>query len=108
MEEINQKLNETHLADATEKTDTVKVKSPDNKTAITPVKELSKDIPTESDNSSEVDYVPEGEVHFPEQELAKLDEMINRPQWVVPVLAKGELEVLLEASIDLCSRGDLY
>lgn len=28
-----------------------------------------------------------------------------RPRWVVPVLPKGELEVLLEAAIDLCKKG---
>ena len=44
------------------------------------------------------------EPDFPHTELAKLDEMINRPRWVVPVLPKGELEVLLDASIDLCKR----
>ncbi|XP_061435835.1 probable ubiquitin carboxyl-terminal hydrolase FAF-X [Lethenteron reissneri] len=27
------------------------------------------------------------------------------PRWVVPVLPKGELEVLLEAAIDLCKKG---
>uniref|UniRef100_A0A2K5QGA4 ubiquitinyl hydrolase 1 n=1 Tax=Cebus imitator TaxID=2715852 RepID=A0A2K5QGA4_CEBIM len=42
---------------------------------------------------------------FPHSELAKLDDMINRPQWVVPVLPKGELEVLLEAAIDLSIKG---
>ncbi|XP_068731970.1 ubiquitin carboxyl-terminal hydrolase 9X-like isoform X1 [Montipora capricornis] len=50
--------------------------------------------------------LPNGEVVFPLAELSKLDEMINRPRWVVPVLPKGELEVLLEASIKLC-RADL-
>lgn len=29
-----------------------------------------------------------------------------RPRWVVPVLPKGELEVLLEAAIDLCKKGN--
>lgn len=28
-----------------------------------------------------------------------------RPRWVVPVLPKGELEVLLEAAIDLSKKG---
>ena len=28
------------------------------------------------------------EPDFPHTELAKLDEMINRPRWVVPVLQK--------------------
>lgn len=45
------------------------------------------------------------EPEFPLTELAKLDEMINRPRWVVPVLAKGELEVLLDATTKLCKEG---
>jgi len=45
------------------------------------------------------------EVEFPHVELARLDEMINRPRWVVPVLHNGELEVLLDASIALCKAG---
>lgn len=49
--------------------------------------------------------VQSDEVVFPLSELSKLDEMINRPRWVVPVLPKGELEVLLEASIKLCQAG---
>ena len=47
----------------------------------------------------------DGEPPFPHAELAKLDELISRPRWVVPVLPKGELEVLLEAAIDLCKKG---
>ena len=50
--------------------------------------------------------LPNGDVMFPITELSKLDEMINRPRWVVPVLPKGELEVLLEASIKLCRAGE--
>lgn len=46
-----------------------------------------------------------GEPDFPLDALARLDEMIHRQRWVVPVLPKCELEVLLEASIDLCQRG---
>lgn len=38
-------------------------------------------------------------------ELGRLDEMINRPRWVVPVLPKGELEVLLDAAIKLSKEG---
>ena len=33
--------------------------------------------------------------------------MINRPRWVVPVLQNGELEVLLEATINLCKSGEI-
>ncbi|XP_077003331.1 ubiquitin carboxyl-terminal hydrolase 9X-like isoform X2 [Tamandua tetradactyla] len=42
---------------------------------------------------------------FPHADLTKLDDMINRPRWVVPVLPKGELEVLLEAAIELSKKG---
>ena len=45
------------------------------------------------------------EVEFPDSELARLDEMINRPRWVVPVLHNGELEILLDAAISLCKKG---
>ncbi|XP_047471205.1 probable ubiquitin carboxyl-terminal hydrolase FAF-X isoform X2 [Penaeus chinensis] len=46
-----------------------------------------------------------GEPDFPLAALARLDEMIHRQRWVVPVLPKCELELLLDASIDLCTRG---
>ncbi|XP_071033260.1 ubiquitin carboxyl-terminal hydrolase 9X isoform X5 [Parasteatoda tepidariorum] len=63
----------------------------------------------ESDGSGDQDEsneLPEGqEPEFPLAELARLDEMINRPRWVVPVLPKGELEVLLDAAISLCKLG---
>lgn len=42
---------------------------------------------------------------FPIAELAKLDEMVGRPRWIVPVLPRGELEVLLRAALDLCRKG---
>ena len=48
----------------------------------------------------------EKKITFPTEELERLDEMINRPRWVVPVLPKGELEVLLDSSIDLCKKGE--
>lgn len=59
----------------------------------------------QNDDSASL-LLPNGEVVFPLAELSKLDEMINRPRWVVPVLPKGELEVLLEASIKLCRAGN--
>jgi hypothetical protein len=34
--------------------------------------------------------------NFPLAKLQKLDELISNPRWVIPVLPKGELEVLLE------------
>lgn len=62
-------------------------------------------IPTPTESSPSPTGNEDSEVQFPEEELGKLDEMINRPQWIVPVLAKGELEVLLEAAINLCKKG---
>lgn len=47
----------------------------------------------------------DAEPEFAVAELARLDEMINRPRWVVPVLPKGELEVLLDAAIKLSKEG---
>ncbi|XP_052826881.1 probable ubiquitin carboxyl-terminal hydrolase FAF-X, partial [Octopus bimaculoides] len=51
--------------------------------------------------NSQTELQDDQEPDFPHEALAKLDEMINRPRWVVPVLPKGELELLLEASIKL-------
>lgn len=39
---------------------------------------------------------------FPLEELQKLDEMLARPRWVVPVMPDSELETLLDAAISLC------
>lgn len=69
------------------------VEEPDNENSILESEDLSALL------------LPNGDVVFPLAELAKLDEMINRPRWVVPVLPKGELEVLMEASIKLCRAG---
>jgi len=43
-------------------------------------------------------------ISFPIAEMVRLDEMISNPRWVVPVLPGGQLEVLLDASIDLAKR----
>lgn len=43
---------------------------------------------------------------FPAESLNRLDEMINKPRWVIPVLPKGELEVLLEAAIELSKKSE--
>jgi len=50
-------------------------------------------------------FSDDSEVEFPLAEMARLDEMINRARWIVPVLQKGELEVLLDAAVDLCKKG---
>lgn len=44
---------------------------------------------------------------FPVDKLAKLDDMINRPRWVVPVLPDGELEILLKSAIQLSAKGKI-
>lgn len=51
------------------------------------------------------DGIPEPD--FPHAKLAMLEEKISSPRWVVPVLPEQELEVLLNASIDLCRKGIL-
>jgi ubiquitin carboxyl-terminal hydrolase 9/24 len=43
--------------------------------------------------------------NFPLAKLQKLDELISNPRWVIPVLPKGELEVLLDYSIKLTRAG---
>lgn len=47
----------------------------------------------------------EKEPDFPVDVLTSLDEQLNRPRWVVPVLPKSDLEQLLEASIKLARAG---
>lgn len=60
----------------------------------------------ENTNTSETaNQKEDGNALFPVDELQRLDEMINRPRWLVPVLPKQELEVLLDASIELCKQG---
>ena len=64
-------------------------------------------LPGEENGQGDVTLEPGEEIEpeFPVQELSRLDEMINRPRWVVPVLPKGELELLLDACIKLCKDG---
>ena len=74
-----------------------------NEESTTPEKSPGQD----SDNiviSMDVDS-SEDVADFPQAELTRLDEMLHRPRWVVPVLPKGELEVLLDAAIDLSRKG---
>ena len=56
-----------------------------------------------TDCASEDDKI--SSVSFPVFELARLDEMISNPRWVVPVLPGSQLEVLLDAAINLCKKG---
>ena len=45
-------------------------------------------------------------VEFPVDHLAKLDDQLNRPKWVVPVRPDDDLERLLRAAIKLCQEGE--
>lgn len=47
----------------------------------------------------------EAVVDFPLDHLARLDEQLGRPKWVVPVRHDDDLERLLRASIKLCKEG---
>ena len=67
---------------------------------------MSITLPQGGSGDSDVEVDLE-EPEFPLEELNRLDDMINKPRWVVPVLPKGELEVLLESSIILCKKGKL-
>lgn len=48
-----------------------------------------------------------GEPEFPISKLNMLHEKISSPRWVVPVLPEQELECLLQASIELCKKGNI-
>ncbi|XP_059175144.1 probable ubiquitin carboxyl-terminal hydrolase FAF-X isoform X4 [Physella acuta] len=72
----------------------------DNGTSVSPVT-----VQAGGEPSAQVQGAGDAEPEFPLLELSRLDEMINRPRWVVPVLPKGELEVLLEAAIKLSKEG---
>ncbi|XP_060232828.1 probable ubiquitin carboxyl-terminal hydrolase FAF-X isoform X1 [Meriones unguiculatus] len=61
--------------------------------------------PDEQGQGDAPPQLEEEDPSFPHADLAKLESMISRSRWVVPVLPKGELEVLLEASIDLSKKG---
>jgi hypothetical protein len=69
----------------------------------------TQDVIEVSNDSNELEAKEElaedEEPDFPIHELNKLDDMINKPRWVIPVLPKGELEILLEATIKLCKQG---
>ena len=53
------------------------------------------------------DELTKVEITFPITELNKLEEMISRTRWVVPVLPDGELITLLEASIKLGQQNNI-
>ena len=42
---------------------------------------------------------------FPEDTLKRLDDLVNKPHWIIPVLPNSELEHLLKACIKLAELG---
>ena len=52
------------------------------------------------------DFDENGDPVFPHDLLAKLDEMVNKPKWIIPVLPKAELELLMDATIRLAKKGE--
>ncbi|EHB09100.1 Putative ubiquitin carboxyl-terminal hydrolase FAF-Y [Heterocephalus glaber] len=61
--------------------------------------------PEQGQGDAPTQHEDEEEPAFPHNDLARLDDMINSPRGMVPVWPKGELEVLLEASVDLSKKG---
>ena len=57
---------------------------------------------------TEDDFDENGNPIFPHESLAKLDEMVNKPKWIIPVLPKAELEILVDATIKLAKKGKIY
>lgn len=45
------------------------------------------------------------DLYFPREHLVSLEEKINNPRWVIPVLPDQELQILLDAAIKLCRAG---
>lgn len=71
-----------------------------------PLEELSGDSVTAG--QSQPDQSGDGsqqDAEFPLDHLAKLDDQLNRPKWVVPVRPDDDLERLLRAAVKLCREG---
>lgn len=59
----------------------------------------------DADSAKEESSEQQSEYEFSEVLLSQLDELINQPRWVVPVLPDGQLEVLQKAAIKLAKAG---
>ncbi|OQR72358.1 putative ubiquitin carboxyl-terminal hydrolase FAF-X-like [Tropilaelaps mercedesae] len=66
---------------------------------------IDKDGVVDENKGTVEDTTPNDPTGFPEEDLKKLEEMINRSRWVVPVLPNGELELLLKAALRLAKNG---
>ena len=78
-----------------------------NSTATPEVQDPSEEVePTTTGGAPEPEPDPEALIAaFPVAKLQKLEELISNIRWVIPVLPKGELEVLLDYSIALAKVG---
>lgn len=84
---------------------------PTTEQSINEVEKLLHDLQIENDEDYTVtksDFDENGDPVFPHDLLAKLDEMVNKPKWIIPVLPKAELELLMNASIKLAKKGSLF
>ncbi|XP_057300867.1 probable ubiquitin carboxyl-terminal hydrolase FAF-X [Hydractinia symbiolongicarpus] len=66
---------------------------------------LEGEVESDETRITDADYDENGIPVFPHELLAKLDEMVNKPKWIIPVLPKAELELLMDASIKLAKKG---
>ena len=80
---------------------------PDLTEIIQSVEKINLEAKEEIDETlvTDDDYDDDGNPIFPHELLSKLDEMVNKPKWIIPVLPKAELELLMDASIKLAKKG---
>ena len=77
-----------------------------NSTATSEVQDPSEEVESTTGGAPEPEPDPEALIAaFPVAKLQKLEELISNIRWVIPVLPKGELEVLLDYSIALAKVG---
>ncbi|KAK3589915.1 hypothetical protein CHS0354_034930 [Potamilus streckersoni] len=82
----------------------------ENITMDIPWKQLASDTPPQTNKRREkrklvMQTSNDQELTFPQELLDTLDEKINRPRWVIPILPQEELECLLLAAIRLSKKG---
>ena len=81
---------------------------PSAEQSIEEVEKILHDLQLENEDNCEVtdaDFDENGDPVFPHDLLAKLDEMVNKPKWIIPVLPKAELELLMDVTIKLAKKG---
>lgn len=81
---------------------------PSPEQSIEEVEKMLHDLQIENDSYevTDADFDENGDPVFPHDLLAKLDEMVNKPKWIIPVLPKAELELLMDVTIKLARKGN--